>query len=201
MSGMQLQDLAIWHYIDDTLLEFWFPKAIYTTTSNFIWNHKPDLCTEDQTTLIPWVQSIVIKHYILGKEVFFWGQDNYIGLYRYLDDFVALYLTYGWIKTHHWLWHILMTRRPSICRKRSPKSYTLCQSWTCWLGPWKTAHHFGEGFIVPLFNEDVLLHDYQLHWNNTTTIQNYQLQNFLQTGGIEPLCDDSENSSDLFGSN
>jgi hypothetical protein len=46
--------------------------------------------SKDQTTLIPWVQSIVIKHYVLGKEVFFQGQDNYIGLYRYLDDFVAL---------------------------------------------------------------------------------------------------------------
>jgi hypothetical protein len=80
-------------------LEFWFPEAIYTTTSNFIWNHhKAYLCTEDETTLIPWAQSIVIaviKHYILGKEVFFQGQDNCIGLYRYLDDFVALYLTYG----------------------------------------------------------------------------------------------------------
>jgi hypothetical protein len=30
----------------------------------------------------------------LGKEVLFQGQDNYVGLYRYLDDFVALYLTY-----------------------------------------------------------------------------------------------------------
>jgi hypothetical protein len=76
-------------------LEFWFPKAIYTTASDFIWNDEPDLCTEDQTALIPWVQSIVIKHYVLGKEVFFQGQDNYIGLYSYLNDFVALYLTYG----------------------------------------------------------------------------------------------------------
>jgi hypothetical protein len=76
-------------------LEFWIPEAIYTTASNFIWNHEANLCMEDQTTLIPWVQSIVIKHYVLGKEVFFQGQDNYVCLYRYLDDFVALYLTYG----------------------------------------------------------------------------------------------------------
>jgi hypothetical protein len=76
-------------------LEFWFPEAFYATASNFIQNHKPNLCTEDQTILIPWVQSIVIKHYILGKEVFFWGHNNYVGLYRYLNDFVALYLTYG----------------------------------------------------------------------------------------------------------
>jgi hypothetical protein len=45
----------------------------------------------------------------------------------------------------------------------------------------------------------MLLHDYHLHWNNTTTIWNYQLQNFLQIGGIEPPHNDSKNSSDLFG--
>jgi hypothetical protein len=44
----------------------------------------------------------------------------------------------------------------------------------------------GEGFIVTIFNDDVLLHDYHLHQDNKTTIRNYQLQNFLQTGGIEP---------------
>jgi hypothetical protein len=33
----------------------------------------------------------------------------------------------------------------------------------------------GEGFIVPLSNKDVLLHDYHLHRNNTTAIRNYQL--------------------------
>jgi hypothetical protein len=45
-----------------------------------------------QTTLIPWVQSVVIKHYILGREELFHGQGNYIALYRYLDNFLALYL-------------------------------------------------------------------------------------------------------------
>jgi hypothetical protein len=58
----------------------------------------------------------------------------------------------------------------------------------------------GKGFIVPLFNKDILLHDYHLHWNNTTTIRNYQLQNFLQTGGIELPCGDSKHSGNLFGS-
>jgi hypothetical protein len=61
----------IQHYIDDPLLEFWFPEGIYTTAGDFIQNHESDLCTEDQITLIPWIQSIVIKHCILGKEVFF----------------------------------------------------------------------------------------------------------------------------------
>jgi hypothetical protein len=46
-----------------------------------------------QTALTPWVQSIVIKHYVLGKELHFHGQDNYVGLYRYLNDFLVLFLT------------------------------------------------------------------------------------------------------------
>jgi hypothetical protein len=126
-----------------------FPEAVYTTASDFIWTHKPDLCMENQTALFPWVWSIVIKHYVLGKEVFFWGQYNYFGLYRYLDNFVAS-IPDIWFKMHHWQWPILMTQRLSICRKRSPKSYTLCQSQKYWLGPWRTAHPLGEGFIVPL---------------------------------------------------
>jgi hypothetical protein len=50
---------------------------------------------DHQTTLIPWVQSIVIKHNVIRKEVLFWRQDNYVDLYRYLNDFIALYLTFG----------------------------------------------------------------------------------------------------------
>jgi hypothetical protein len=55
-------------------------------------NNKPGQLTDNHTALIPWVQSIVIKHYALGKEVFFQGQDNYVDLYRYLNDFLTLYL-------------------------------------------------------------------------------------------------------------
>jgi hypothetical protein len=36
-------------------LEFWFPETVYTTASNFIQNHEPNLHMNDQTTLIPWV--------------------------------------------------------------------------------------------------------------------------------------------------
>jgi hypothetical protein len=50
---------------------------------------------DNQTALIPWIQSIVIKHHVLGKKVLVRGQDNYVSLYRYLDDFIALYLTFG----------------------------------------------------------------------------------------------------------
>jgi hypothetical protein len=67
---------------------------LYTTASNFL-KDDPGQPTNKQTELIPWVQSIVIQHYILEKEVFFQGQDNYIDLYWYLDDFIALYMTQG----------------------------------------------------------------------------------------------------------
>jgi hypothetical protein len=84
----------IHHYLDNPLLTYWIPKSdnFYTTASNFLRNNEPGQPTDVKTTLIPWVQSVVIKHYILGKEVFFQGQDNYIDLYRYLNDFLALYL-------------------------------------------------------------------------------------------------------------
>ncbi len=45
----------IWHYISNPPLEFWFPETVYTTASNFIQNHEPNLHMNDQTTLIPWV--------------------------------------------------------------------------------------------------------------------------------------------------
>jgi hypothetical protein len=182
-------------------LEFWFPKAIYTTASDFIWNDEPDLCTEDQTALIPWVQSIVIKHYVLGKEVFFQGQDNYIGLYSYLNDFVALYLIYGL--------RCIIGNNISLQPNGLPYAENDCQNPTLFVSPehvdWDPEEQHtppppGKGFIVPLFNKDILLHNYQLHQNNTTTIWNYQLKFFLQTGGIEPPCDDSKNSTNLFGS-
>ena len=90
----------IHHYLDNPLFEYWFHKMddFYTTASNFL-KDEPGQLTNEQTALIPWVQSIVIQHYVLGKEVFFQGQDNYIDLYQYLDDFIALYLTLGLNRT------------------------------------------------------------------------------------------------------
>jgi hypothetical protein len=42
----------------------------------FIWTHEPGH-RDHQITLIPWVESIVIKHNVLGKKVLFQGQDYY----------------------------------------------------------------------------------------------------------------------------
>jgi hypothetical protein len=82
----------IQYYLNDPLLAYWFPQSddFYTTACNFIRNNEPGLPMDHQTALIPWVQSTVIKHYVLGKQVLFCRQDNYIGLYRYLNDFLAL---------------------------------------------------------------------------------------------------------------
>jgi hypothetical protein len=94
-SGIHLQDLFI---ITLTIICSSTGSArwviFYTTASNFL-KDSPGQPTSEQTALLPWVQSIVIQHYILGKMVFFQGQDIYVDLYWYLNDFIALYLTQG----------------------------------------------------------------------------------------------------------
>jgi hypothetical protein len=76
----------ICYYLNNPLLAYWFPQSddFYTTASNFIRNNKPRLPTNHQTAFIPWVKSVVIKHYVLGKEVLLCRQDKYIDLYRQL---------------------------------------------------------------------------------------------------------------------
>jgi hypothetical protein len=66
----------------------------YATDRHFLYDDAEQV-TGDQMALIPWVQSIVIRHYVLGRMVFFQNQNNYIDLYQYLDDFIVLYLTEG----------------------------------------------------------------------------------------------------------
>ncbi len=134
-------------YIDDPLLEFWFPAIFYTAASDFIQIHEPGLHRDNQTALIPWIQTIVIKHYILGKEVFFQGQDNYVGLYRYLDNFVALYLIYSL--------GCIIGDDISLQLKGFPYAETDCQNTTLFVDPknvdWDPEEQhtpLGKGFIV-----------------------------------------------------
>jgi hypothetical protein len=63
----------IHYYLNSPLLAYWFTQLddFYTTASNFFRNNKPGLLTDNQTALIPWVESIVIKHYVLGKDILF----------------------------------------------------------------------------------------------------------------------------------
>jgi hypothetical protein len=82
------------------LFKYWFPEThdFYTTAINFF-DDDTEQVTGDQTALIPWVQSIVIRHYILGRMVYLQNENNYVVLYQYLDDFIALYLTEGFNHT------------------------------------------------------------------------------------------------------
>jgi hypothetical protein len=58
----------IQHYLDNSLFEYWFCKmdVFYTTAKNFLKDVAGEQSSK-QTSLIPWVQSIVIQHYVLGK--------------------------------------------------------------------------------------------------------------------------------------
>jgi hypothetical protein len=71
----------VWHMIVRPIgcfvglleLDYWFPTDFYELANNFIWTHEPGIHMHHYNTLIPWVQSVVIKHYVLGREVFFRG--------------------------------------------------------------------------------------------------------------------------------
>jgi hypothetical protein len=54
------------------LFKYWFPEMddFYTTAKHFLEDNTQQV-TSDQMALIPWVQSIVIQDYVLGKMVFF----------------------------------------------------------------------------------------------------------------------------------
>ncbi len=140
-------------YLNNPLLAYWFPQSdeFYITASNFIRNNEPRLPTDHQTALIPWVPSVVIKHYVLGKEVLFCRQDNYIDLYRYLDDSLALYLTLS-----------LCCTISDDFEDQCPEHYTYlesdCQPHTVFIhrehmdwGPTDQPWHLYEGFTIPSF--------------------------------------------------
>jgi hypothetical protein len=54
------------------MFKYWFCEMddFYTTDSHFLEDDAEQL-TRDQMALIPWAQSVVIRHYVLGKSVFF----------------------------------------------------------------------------------------------------------------------------------
>jgi hypothetical protein len=55
----------------------------------------PDPWTWTSQGLPDCINPLGPEHCNQRKEVLFQGQDNYIGLYRFLDDFIVLYLTFG----------------------------------------------------------------------------------------------------------
>jgi hypothetical protein len=98
----------VWHtlagpicnYLNNPLFKYWFSQMhdFYATARHFL-DDDTEQVTGDQMALILWVQSIVIRHYVLERMVFFWNENNYVDLYWYLDDFIVLYLTEGLNRT------------------------------------------------------------------------------------------------------
>jgi hypothetical protein len=63
---------TIQSYFDEPLLEYWSPMTFTHSAATSSWLTNLDSTWSTRcTTLIPWVQSIVSKQYILGKEVLF----------------------------------------------------------------------------------------------------------------------------------
>jgi hypothetical protein len=80
----------------------WFTETIYMHGSKFVHAHDLGLNMGHQTALIPWVQSVVIKHFVLGKEMLFlfWSQKAPGQLYCLIHDIH--------FRLHFWWQHILM---------------------------------------------------------------------------------------------
>jgi hypothetical protein len=60
--------------------------------NEFIHEYERGKDKADQTP-IPWVQSVVVIQYALGKPVYFRGQNNFPRIYRFIDDFLSAYFT------------------------------------------------------------------------------------------------------------
>jgi hypothetical protein len=139
--------------------------------------------------------------------VFFWNQNNYIDLYQYLDDFIALYLTEG---SNH-------TVGDDIRHWPDSHAYSECDrgdmvfihpEYVNW-GPKHQDQVYYKGFSVPTFNENILSHDYHLHWHGERTDELYCLERGSEPESPpppesckrerSPTCD-NDNLSNLFGS-
>jgi hypothetical protein len=99
--------------------------VFYKTARSFL-KGIPRQPSSKQTALIPWVQSIVIQHYVLGKTVFFQGQNNYIEYHTYLEG-----------------------------DDPSPTCYSIYpQEYINW-DPDEQPPNYYKGFSVPTFNKNV----------------------------------------------
>jgi hypothetical protein len=143
--------------------------------------------------------------------VYFRNENNYVDLYRYLDNFIALYLTEGFN----------CTMGNDIRHRPESHTYSECDrgnmvfihpEYVNW-GPEYQDKTCYERFSVSTFNENVLSHDYHLHQHRERTEKPYCLNVFLKQRGSEPesapppasrnhKCSpigDSDNLSNLFG--
>jgi hypothetical protein len=60
------------NYLKNPLFKYWFPEThdFYATARHFL-DDDTEQVTGKQTALIPWVQSVVIRHYVLGRRMVF----------------------------------------------------------------------------------------------------------------------------------
>ncbi len=74
------------------ILMHFLPECFITAVNKFIHAHEHSNHIIYQTP-IPCVQSVVVIQYVLGKLVYFRGQDNFPRLYRFINDFLSSYFT------------------------------------------------------------------------------------------------------------
>jgi hypothetical protein len=67
-------------------------ESFINAVNEFIHEYKCLKGKIDQTP-IPWVQSVVVIKYALGKLVYFRGQNNFPRINRFIHDFLAAYFT------------------------------------------------------------------------------------------------------------
>jgi hypothetical protein len=75
-----------------TILMHFVSESFINAMNEFIHEYECGKGKIDLTP-IPWVQSIVVIQYALGKLVYFRGQNNFPRIYRFIDDFLSAYFT------------------------------------------------------------------------------------------------------------
>ncbi len=116
--------------------------------------------------------------------VYFQNKNNYVDLYQYLDDFIALFLIEGFNRNmgddiQHW----------PECHTYSESDHggmVFIHPDYVNLGPEHQDETHYKGFSIPTFNENVLSHDYHLHRDRERTDKPYCLNIFLKQRGSEP---------------
>ncbi len=157
------------------ILMHFLPECFITAMNKFICAHE---CSNHKIyqTPIPWVQSVVVIQYALGKLVYFRGQDNFPGLYRFIDDFLSAYFT----KFFNYTIRDQLRQR---CKddiydegERHNNLLFINPRYVNW-GPDDEVEGFG--FIQEDFVQ-VMKNDYDLHQNLDQTAGVYQLDSYLE---------------------
>jgi hypothetical protein len=150
-------------------------KSFINAVNEFIHEYERGIGKNDQTP-IPWVQSVVVIQYGLGKLVYFRGQNNFPGIYRFIDDFLSAYFT----KFLNYTIEDQLQQRPEDDKyddgERHNDLLFINQRYAKW-GLEDDVQGFG--FIQEDFVQ-VIKNDYDLHQNLNQTAGVYQLDSYLE---------------------